>query len=170
MTNQVDLLPLVTVCLVGTLATMVDLRVRRIPNALTGTAAASGLMLAAVGVSQISVGASLLGLVLGALLMLPGHLLGATGGGDVKLLAALGTVLGPESTALAFVFTAIAGGILATAFALGRGRLRVTLGRILARLSPSSPSNERAQPLASELFPYGPAIAVGATLAMIVQG
>ena len=46
--------------------------------------------------------------------MLPGHLFGATGAGDVKLFAAAGTLLGPSDMVLAFVATAIAGGVLAT--------------------------------------------------------
>ena len=51
-------------------------------------------MLAATGISGISLASSLLGFFLGFLLMLPGHVLGATGAGDVKLFAAAGAVLG----------------------------------------------------------------------------
>ncbi len=43
----------------------------------------------------VSVGAALLGCVIGLVLMLPGHVLGATGAGDVKLMAAVGSLLGP---------------------------------------------------------------------------
>ena len=44
-------------------ATVVDLRTRRIPNVLTGTMAGAGLGLAALGVGGISVGAAVLGCV-----------------------------------------------------------------------------------------------------------
>ena len=63
-------------------ATVVDLRTRRIPNWLTGTMAIAGLGLAALGWGSVSVGAALLGCAVGLVLMLPGHVLGATGAGD----------------------------------------------------------------------------------------
>jgi len=81
-------------------------------------------LLAAFGVSGISVGASLAGFVLGMTLMLPGYLFGATGAGDVKLFAALGALLGPAAIATAFFYTALAGGVLAVIVALGRRSAR----------------------------------------------
>ena len=68
--------------------------------------------------SGISVGASLAGMVAGLLLMLPGHALGATGAGDVKLMAAVGAVVGIHVIVNAFLFTALAGGVLAVAVAI----------------------------------------------------
>ena len=49
--------------------------------------------------------------------MLPGHVIGATGAGDVKLFAALGTFLGPSRTGIAFLYMAIAGAVLAAVVA-----------------------------------------------------
>ena len=51
--------------------------------------------------------------------MLPGHALGATGAGDVKLMAAVGAIVGPGMVLRAFLFTAVAGGVLALAVAVG---------------------------------------------------
>ncbi len=45
--------------------------------------------------------------------MLPGHLFGATGAGDVKLFAAAGALIGPAPIVTAFFYTALAGGVLA---------------------------------------------------------
>ena len=59
--------------------------------------------------------------------MLPGHALGATGAGDVKLMAAIGSLVGPVLVVKAFLFTALAGGVLAVVVALRRRRLRETL-------------------------------------------
>ena len=67
--------------------------------------------------------------------MMPGHLLGATGAGDVKLMAAIGAIIGPALVISAFLFSAVAGGVLAVAVALRRRRLAVTLagtGRLIA--------------------------------------
>ena len=71
--------------------------------------------------------AALGGFAVGLLLMLPGHMVGATGAGDVKLFAAIGTLLGPAGIAVAFVYTAILGGALALTVAVHRGRLQHTL-------------------------------------------
>src|SRR5262245_59632279 len=83
-------------------ATAVDLRTRRIPNELTAAMAVAGVGLAASGFSSITIGASIAGLVLGCVLMLPGYSLGATGAGDVKLMAGVGALVGPALTVNAF--------------------------------------------------------------------
>src|SRR3982750_1448863 len=70
-------------------ATVVDIRTRRIPNAVTATMAGAGIGFAASGLSGLSLGAAALGFAFGLVLMLPGHALGATGAGDVKLMAAI---------------------------------------------------------------------------------
>src|SRR5215510_4704581 len=94
-------------------ATVVDVRTRRIPNELTATLAGIGVGLAATGVSGVPLWGSVLGFVVGLALMMPGHVLGATGAGDVKLMAAFGAIVGPGLVIKAFLFTAIAGGVLA---------------------------------------------------------
>ena len=57
--------------------------------------------------------AAAIGGVLGFVMMLPGHVLGGTGAGDVKLVAALGTLLGPAGVFMAVLYGAVAGGVLA---------------------------------------------------------
>jgi prepilin peptidase CpaA len=151
-------------------ATVVDLRTRRIPNLLTGSMAIAGLGLAAFGWGSISVGAALLGCVIGLVLMLPGHALGATGAGDVKLMAAVGTLLGPLVVVNAVLFTAIAGGVLAVTVALQRRRLALTLagtGRMIA--APADIKGEIASGASASRFAYGPAIAAGSMLAALLQ-
>jgi prepilin peptidase CpaA len=147
-------------------AAAIDIRTRRIPNVISVGLAALGIALAATGVTGITVGSSFAGFVLGLVLMLPGRFLGATGAGDVKLMAAVGAVLGPERVLLAFVCTAIAGGVLAVAIALHRGRLAATIsgtGKLLR--APTESRKQIEAPGARNRFSYGPAIAVGAVLA-----
>ena len=72
--------------------------------------AGAGFGLAASGMSGVSLGAAAVGFVVGLALMLPGHVLGATGAGDVKLMAAVGAIVGPRVVVNAFLFTAVAGG------------------------------------------------------------
>ena len=146
----------------------IDLRTRRVPNPLTALLAATGVGFAAVGISGLTIGASLLGFALGLALMLPGHLLGATGAGDVKLFAALGALIGPAHIATAFVYTAIAGGVIALVIAIRRRRLQQTIGNA-AQLIASAAANVSAieSPLENNRFAYAPAIAVGTTLAAL---
>lgn len=149
-------------------AALVDLRTGRIPNALTVSMAASGVTLAAIGASGISIAASATGFVMGLLVMLPGHLLGATGAGDVKLVAAVGAVVGPANVLMAFLFTALAGGLIAVAVAMHRGRFGVTVagaGRIVT--SPGAVREHAAARDGGSRFAYGPAIAVGTLIATL---
>lgn len=155
--------------LVGaTVAATIDIGTRRIPNPLTGGMAAIGLLLAGLHVTGVGLAAATGGLVVGTLLMLPGHLFGRTGAGDVKLLAALGTLLGPAGTAAAFVYTLIAGGLLVLLVAVQRGRLKTTVAQT-ATLVRTGGTNvaEIDHPSADNRFAYAPAIAVGACLAAL---
>ncbi|HWK08604.1 MAG TPA: A24 family peptidase [Vicinamibacterales bacterium] len=151
-----------------TTASALDYRTRRIPNALTAAMAATGLALSAAHVNGISPAASLLGIVIGVLLMLPGHVLGATGAGDVKLMGAVGAFIGPALVVTAFFATAIAGGVLAVIVAARRGRVAATF----AQTGKLVTDRERAKPLIegtghANRFAYGPAITIG-TLAVVL--
>ena len=129
------------VAVVTAAAAIVDIRTRRIPNWLTFGAAAIGISMAVAHVSGVGVTGALGGLAVGLLLMMPGHVIGSTGAGDVKLLAAIGTLLGPASIALAFLYTGIAGAAIALIVARQRG------GRYDTK------------------FAYAPAIAIGTVIA-----
>ena len=163
-----DLIVLATVAGGAGIAATIDLRTRRVPNALSALLAASGVALAVTGVSGLSLGASLAGAGLGLALMLPGHLIGGTGAGDVKLFAAIGALIGPGHIVAAFFYTAIAGGALALGIAVQRHRLGRTLGGT-ARLAVATPGSAAAieSPVEHNRFAYAPAIAVGVTLAAL---
>jgi prepilin peptidase CpaA len=150
-------------------ATVVDLRTRRIPNTLTGAMAVCGLALAATGLSALSVWGSVIGLVLGLAVMMPGHIFGATGAGDVKLMAAIGAIVGPALVLSAFFFTAIAGGVLAVVVAARRQRLAATLTGTRNLIAGSADARQTldAAP-AARRFAYGPAIAFGSVLAALI--
>src|SRR5437868_15416979 len=100
-------------------------------------------------------------MLLGLTLMMPGYYLGATGAGDVKMMAAVGALVGPALTVSAFLFTAIAGGVLAVAVALRRRRLGASIagtGRLLA--APTAARTQIQATTVASRFAYGPAIAV----------
>ena len=146
-------------------AACIDLRTRRIPNAFTMPLAASGVLLAAAGWGTVGIGAALAGWGVGLLLMLPGYLIGATGGGDVKLFAAVGAFLGPSLMVAALVHTAIAGAVLALAVAAMRGRVAETInGTSLLVMTGGKYAAALEDPGVRNRFAYAPAIAVGAML------
>jgi prepilin peptidase CpaA len=147
----------------GGVSALVDLWSRRVPNRLTAGVAALGMTLAALGLSGLSPMAAVAGLMVGLLLMLPGHVIGATGAGDVKLMAALGTLLGARGIAVAFVYSALAGGILALIVARRRSVLRETIERT-ATLVRTGGGNVAAieHGTVNNRFAYAPAIAIGA--------
>jgi prepilin peptidase CpaA len=159
----------IVVCAVagsGSVAAAIDLRVRRVPNAMTFGIAALGLALAAFRPTGVGVVSALAGLAVGLALMLPAHIIGAMGAGDVKLLAAFGTLLGPGRTGMAFLYTAIAGGAIALIVAARRRRIRVTFERTAALLDSSkAAATEIEHPREDNRFAYAPAIVAGALAA-----
>ena len=114
----------VAVAMVGGLACLTDWRYRRIPNELTFGAALAAFAFALTVGGPLALLTSMAGWVIGCLLFLPVFLLRGMGGGDVKLLAALGAWLGPGMVVWAALYAAVAGGVLAVLVTLHAGYLR----------------------------------------------
>jgi prepilin peptidase CpaA len=161
--------PIVVSAVAGTGASsaLVDLYTHRIPNALTLTVVAGGLAIAATGLGRVTPGQALLGFLVGLALMLPGHLIGATGAGDVKLFAAIGTLLGPRAIAVAFLYTAFAGGALAIVIAIRRRLLTTTVLRAATLVRTAGGNIGEIERASVNRFAYAPAIAVGALAAAL---
>jgi Flp pilus assembly protein protease CpaA len=99
------------------IAAVTDLRNRTIPNWLTGAGVVAGLIIAPI--------AALKGAGLGLLIQVPLFYFGFIGGGDVKLMAASGALLGPGNFLLLFLFSAILEGVFAAgAVLIRRGRVK----------------------------------------------
>ena len=107
------------VCTIALLcvAALWDITQRRVPNLLVFPAALLGvaLQLAFWGWQGgfVAVG----GMGVGLALLLPVYLLGTTGAGDVKLMAAVGTFLGPQDAALAALASIAVGSVVALGYA-----------------------------------------------------
>jgi prepilin peptidase CpaA len=119
---------------IGLTACVTDLRTRRIPNRLTLGAAAAGVIVQVIAAGSNGALAAASGWLLGAVLFLPFFMLGGMGGGDVKLLAALGAWLGPHDTLWLAVYSALAGGVLGVIVAVMHGYLRSAFANIFAML------------------------------------
>ena len=143
------------------IAVATDVVRHRIPNLLVVIMLSCGIMLGASLLQTTGVAAALLGALVGFLMLIPFYLLGGMGAGDVKLLAAIGSFLGPWGALVAGVVTLMAGGILGLVAILWRNALPV----LMVRFSPilrSTPERERGLAL-----PYAIPIAVGTISAVI---
>jgi prepilin peptidase CpaA len=94
-------------------AAVLDFRLHKIPNYLTVPTALTGLAFHVLAPSGWGAVTSLGGFALGFSLLIVPWLLGGSGMGDVKLLAALGAWLGPKLTLIAFALSIAAAAILA---------------------------------------------------------
>jgi prepilin peptidase CpaA len=110
-------------------AAIMDLRSRRVPNALTVPAFAIALSIRApMGFSPVLDGLLAAGIALA--LALPVFALGGLGGGDVKLLTAVGAFLGVERLWGALFVAVLVGGVLAIISVLRRGKAAETLANL----------------------------------------
>jgi len=114
-----------------------DLRWRRIPNWLTYPAAPIAVALHAIAGRWPETKLSLEGLALGLGLLLPFVLLRSLGGGDWKLVGALGAFFGPKSLLLVIFYTLLINALMAIVLIIAKKRIWRTLrnmGRLVAAL------------------------------------
>lgn len=150
-------------------AVYTDLRASRIPNWLTLGGAALGLLLGLVSGGPGGGLTSALGWLAGTALFFLFFAIGVMGAGDVKLLAAAGALGGPGFALNAFVFTGLAGGIIALIVTLRRRRVGYLAANMTTQMQSLFYTGAivRKDPKASPLrFPYGLAIAAGSVAAL----
>ncbi len=115
------------------IAVGIDWRMRKIPNVLTFTMIILGLALNTFQNGFTGFQHSFLGLCLGILLLYFPFQLGGVGGGDVKLMGAIGSLLGPVFIFKIFLASALCGGILSFIYMIKRKAVRKTLEAIKAK-------------------------------------
>jgi prepilin peptidase CpaA len=161
---------------VSAIAAVCDLRTGRIPNALTLGALLAGLAFSAVDGAGWGLLTSLAGCAVGLAVLLPIFAFGGMGGGDVKLLAALGAWLGPLGALRAALAASLAGGVLALMVAVSTGYLLEALRNLLALLGvwrTLGPSRIPELTLSESRGPrlaYAVPIGIGAIVALWVSG
>jgi prepilin peptidase CpaA len=152
-------------------AAIYDVRYRRIPNWLTVAGVLVGLALNGFldrGRPGMFL-SSLLGLAIAFGLYFVLYALRAMGAGDVKLMAAVGAVVGWPNWFGIFIVTAILGGIMALILVVARGRVKKTFWNvafILSELRGGRPAYLRREELDVKNpkalgLPHGAVIAVG---------
>ena len=151
-----------TATVAASLAAIVDVRSRRIPNWLT-----LGLLLSGIALNIWQAGLqggalALAGATLGLALLLPLYAVRAIGAGDVKLLAGLGALLGPHVLVSVAVYGALAGGLMSAIVLARRGRLLIVLHEVLIE--------HRAPTRGGGTAPYALAIAFGMYSTLVLPG
>jgi prepilin peptidase CpaA len=153
--------------IVVSMATVTDLRTRRVPNWLVFPFLMAGISVSGVLRGWQGIGQSFAGCGLGLLIYGILFWLGGMGAGDVKLCAAIGAWIGPGQLFMAIVLTGLAGGIMVLCWAifggfiseLFHGARNVVLG-----LGNPTQGEESEYLLSNPLkrkMPYAPAIAIG---------
>ena len=146
--------PQVSLCLaLGLAATAEDFWRRRISNWIPAAALAGGIAVNWAEQGWWGGLMALAGAAGGFCVFLVFYVLGGMGGGDVKLMAGFGAILGPSLLLWAALWTAAAGGLVAL-LALGFSRWRRWWF-------------QRPAVAGEDSIPYAPAIAVGAWLALL---
>lgn len=170
--HMADVITALAVVLVVACAVRQDLIGHRIPNALTASALAAGLLVQSVFGGLNGFLLALAGAGVGLVCLLPLYLGKGMGAGDVKLMSAVGAFLGPVDAFLAAALTLVAGAVLAVAIVVWR---LVDSRTVL----PGSPAGNGAAAGASlatlssirkERFPYAVAIGIGASATLWLGG
>ena len=151
-----------------------DWRSRRIPNWLTVPALLLGIAANSLALGWSGAKESLLGAGLGLGLLLPFVLIRSLGGGDWKLVGALGAFLGPPRLIAVLVVTIFVAGAMAVVLVVWKRRVGHTLrnlGRMLAALfTLHLPGPEVSLDNPESLkVPFGVAVAVAVVLYTVRQ-
>jgi prepilin peptidase CpaA len=162
--------------LVGVAACIDDLWRRRISNWIPCSAFVGGVILQTVQHGLRGAGSALAGALAGGCVFLAFYLLGGMGGGDVKLMAGFGALLGVKQLLQAALWTAGCGGLMALAVIAARAMRSLWASRNRARVSkPAAGESSVAPGIAPDAaagreagsIPYAPAIAAGVWLSLV---
>jgi prepilin peptidase CpaA len=115
---------------VGLAACATDVLSRKVPNTLTGFAVISGVAAHTLLPGGQGLVHAAIGMLVGLAVFFPFFALGGMGGGDVKLMAALGTWIGWSPIVWTALYGAVAGGVMAVAVGLAHGYLRQAISNI----------------------------------------
>ncbi|HOK04233.1 MAG TPA: prepilin peptidase [Victivallales bacterium] len=145
-----------------------EIRFRTIPNWLT-----IGILLASF-VSSFLIGGSMmlkssfLGFFWGFIVFLPFCLAGVLGGGDLKLMGAVGSIVAFPTILLVLYYTVLAGGLMAIVYAIWNGVFFSTLSdlfKILIGRKKTNPKGLKKVPV----VPYGIAIGLGTLWTLLLS-
>jgi prepilin peptidase CpaA len=152
---------------IATVGAIKDVRGRRIPNWLTYSGLIAALMVRTAIGGWAGLRGGLAGTLLAGGIFFLLFLLGGMGGGDVKLMAAVGAWAGLAQGVNVLIVSAIAGGFLAAGYILIQKQVFETLRNTMELASHHLTSGFEPHPLLNVRregtlrLPYGLAVAIG---------
>jgi prepilin peptidase CpaA len=141
---------------IGLAASIEDLWRRKVSNAIALAAFVSGLIARGVLFGLDGFWDALLGSGIGFASFLVFFLMGGMGGGDIKLMAGFGAILGSKLIVVAAMMTAIVGALMALGYLIVKKLRRA-----------AAPASGPAMPLRKQAIPYAPAITLGVLLSFL---
>lgn len=170
--NSIEITKLVILAIILLIAVVSDIRFHKIFNWLTFPA-----MVVAISYHSYMSGLqgllfSVVGIFVGIGLLILFYFKGGMGAGDVKLMGAVGGMLGAKGVFVAFLCTALVGGIYAIILLALHRQLKDTVKRygtimkvfIFTRSLIYMPPEKREK---MPLMPYGVSIAIGSSLSVL---
>ncbi|ULG69958.1 A24 family peptidase [Marinobacterium sediminicola] len=142
----------------------------RIPNWLTFGSLLTGLLLHYLFISSPEWLASIKGIGVGLAILLPFYLTGGMGAGDVKLMAAIGSFIGPSAVLMAAAFSLVIGGCVAVYMILRSGELVSLYRRYLVMVTTRTLIPAEAGSVARRRFPFSLSIALGTLIQLGLTG
>jgi prepilin peptidase CpaA len=153
------------------MACLMDIRERRIPNAVVVLLLVSGLGVAALRTpGWPALAGSLGGVATGLALWLPFWLMQMIGAGDVKLFAAASAWLGPRLAVEGALWAGLFGGVVAMVFMLRGQGIGFTILRLGHAVRQPLILRDTSGAESSRRLPYGLALAAGAATAAWFPG
>jgi prepilin peptidase CpaA len=156
------------------LAVMSDLASYKIKNSLTFSFMLTGMLMNLIRSGTKGVVFSLQGIILPVICLLVLYTMRMLGAGDIKLLSAIGSVMGSGFTANVMIFSFICGGIMAAGLILTRHNgiervkyLCLYIKSCLISMKLLQYSDFRYKPDGSK-FPFSVAVASGTAAAVII--
>ncbi|QUM76586.1 prepilin peptidase [Moritella sp. 24] len=145
-----------------------DMRYQRIPNRLCQLTLLMGLIINISFYSLIGLGQALSGAALALAILLPAYKFRLIGGGDVKIMVAIGAIIGPILIAWSIAYAIIFGAFTSVLIAMksvGLNGLKLTFSRYTDSLYTGKYFKPETGDMGAVKVPYAPALALGWVLA-----
>lgn len=183
---MIELINTIVLFIILLLAVFLDLTKKRIPNSITFPAIVWSFFINSILYGLNGFKFSVIGFLFGLVVLLIPFILGGMGGGDVKLMAAIGAMKGWRFVLYTAVYSGLAGGIIVVFILIRQKKFLVTLKRVLAILLKPiifiltlTFENKKLKQFndwlldsqinwEKQYIPYGVAIGIGAIMALLI--